>query len=116
MALGSYIAFRKCGYNFVEHLVINAFLSGQLIIIRILMFPLMYVFYYSPTLDKDILTIIENSISVLFLGLTYIQFFRTVSLFRAITKSMSAFGIYYTLLKFSYGGMWLLFTYLSNKH
>ena len=116
MALGSYIAFRKYGYNFIEHLVINAFLSGQLITIRILLFPLMYVFYYSPTLNIDIVLIAENIICFIYVILTLFQFFKSVPRLKAIVLSLSSFGIYYTLLKFSYGGMWLLFTYLSNKH
>ena len=116
MALGSYIAFRKYGYNYVEHLVINAFLSGQILILYILMFPLNYFFYFFPTLDVDILTNIESFICVIFIVLTYMQFFKTISRFKALILSLSSFGMYYTLMKFSYAGMWLLFTYLSKQH
>lgn len=43
-ALGTYIAFRKAGYNFTEHLVINTFLAGQKLLLHIALFPLYYAF------------------------------------------------------------------------
>lgn len=116
MTLGSYVAFRKYEYNFIEHLVINAFLSGQLITIRILMFPLMYIFYSSPILNIDIILYAENIICFIYVILTLFQFFKTIPRFKAIILSLSSFGIYYTLLRFSYVGIWLLFTYLSKHH
>jgi hypothetical protein len=41
-SLFSWIVFRKKGYNFIEHLVLNAFVIGQSLIIYILLFPLYY--------------------------------------------------------------------------
>ena len=49
-AVGTYIAFRKSGYNFVEHLVLNAFLTAQRLILHITAFPLFYIFNGSPSL------------------------------------------------------------------
>jgi hypothetical protein len=42
--IGTYLFFRKAGYNFVEHLVINTFLVGQRLILHIITFPLYYIF------------------------------------------------------------------------
>jgi hypothetical protein len=42
-ALGTFLAFRKKGYNFIEHLVLNAFLTGQRLVLRIVLFPFYYV-------------------------------------------------------------------------
>jgi uncharacterized membrane protein len=39
-ALASRIAFRKSGYNYVEHLVMNAFLASQRMAVHIALFPL----------------------------------------------------------------------------
>ncbi len=41
-AVGTFLAFRKRGYNFAEHLVLNAFLTGQKLLVYILAFPLTY--------------------------------------------------------------------------
>ncbi len=40
--VGTYIGFRRSGYNFIEHLIINTFLVGQRLILHIITFP----FYY----------------------------------------------------------------------
>lgn len=49
-ALGTFLAFKKQGYNFVEHLVLNAFLAGQRLILRIATFPIIYDFNGTPTI------------------------------------------------------------------
>ncbi|MCW5912906.1 MAG: DUF3667 domain-containing protein [Cyclobacteriaceae bacterium] len=49
-SLGTYIAFRKVGYNFIEHLVINSFIAGQKLIIRLITFPLFLWFSNSQNL------------------------------------------------------------------
>ncbi len=49
-SIGTYFAFRKVRYNFIEHLVINAFLTSQRLIVHILAFPLFYVFNETPQL------------------------------------------------------------------
>ncbi|MFI5150988.1 MAG: DUF3667 domain-containing protein [Bacteroidia bacterium] len=51
-AAGTWLAFRKSGYNFVEHLVIHAFLTGQRLILQILLFPLSYAFRNTKWLDN----------------------------------------------------------------
>ena len=46
-AFGTYIGFKKAGYNFVEHLVINSFLTAQRLLLRLITFPIFY--YYNNT-------------------------------------------------------------------
>ena len=41
--LSTYICFKKVGYNFMEHLVINTFLIGQRLILHIVAFPLYFI-------------------------------------------------------------------------
>jgi hypothetical protein len=43
-ALGTFITFRRQGYNWVEHLVLNAYLAGQRLVLHILAFPLVLLF------------------------------------------------------------------------
>ena len=40
--IASFLAFYKSGFNLLEHLVLNAYLSGQRLFIGILGFPLLY--------------------------------------------------------------------------
>ncbi|GAB3643714.1 hypothetical protein GCM10027423_43510 [Spirosoma arcticum] len=41
-SIGTYLCFKKIGYNFVEHLVVNAFIAGQKLIIHIVGLPFDY--------------------------------------------------------------------------
>ena len=40
--LGTYIFFRKQGYNFVEYFVLNTFKASQKLFLSIILFPLLY--------------------------------------------------------------------------
>jgi len=42
-AIGTYLCFRKGGYNFMEHLIINTFIVGQRLMLHIITFPLYYI-------------------------------------------------------------------------
>jgi hypothetical protein len=50
--IGTYLCFRKVGYNFIEHLIINTFLVGQRLILHIITFPLYYISSGTPMLIK----------------------------------------------------------------
>ncbi len=49
--LGTFLSFRKKGYNFIEHLVLNAFLTGQRLVLRIVLFPVYYALSGSSSLQ-----------------------------------------------------------------
>ncbi len=51
-ALGTYLSFKKSGYNFSEHLVLNAFLTAQRLVLRIAVFPLYYLYNETTALRK----------------------------------------------------------------
>jgi hypothetical protein len=51
-ALGTYICFKKSGYNFVEHLIINTFLVAQRLILHIITFPVLYFSSGTPMSTK----------------------------------------------------------------
>ena len=75
LALGTFIAFKKYGYNFVEHLIINTFLTGQKLIFHILLFPLVYL--YNGTEYLKNISNVENIIEFGLTAWTFIQFFGT---------------------------------------
>jgi Protein of unknown function (DUF3667) len=41
-SIGTYVMFKKVGFNYIEHLVINSFIAGQKLILHILTFPILY--------------------------------------------------------------------------
>ena len=42
--VGSFIAFKKQGYNIIEHLVLNAFLGSQRLLLRLATFPVLVIY------------------------------------------------------------------------
>jgi len=73
-AIGTYLCFRKGGYNFIEHLIINSFLVGQRLILHIITFPIYYISSGTPMLIKTdrIINLIGYALAVW----TLIQLFK----------------------------------------
>ena len=90
-ALSSRIAFWKSSYNFFEHLILNAFLFGQLIIIRLLLLPI-------ALIDLNELNRIVNvGIGIIFIALlflAYFQFFNKSNAIKTIFKTILTFVIF----------------------
>lgn len=85
--LGTYIAFKKRGYNFTEHLVLNAFLTAQRLILHIVAFPLYYIYNSKPALRtiNGVIGLIGYALVIW----TAIQFFNNSKnwlLFKSIAK------------------------------
>ncbi len=59
--LASFLAFKKQGYNFIEHFVLNAFLTGQRLMMRIATLPLLLFFTRSHNVQgfSKLLTVVE---------------------------------------------------------
>ena len=72
-AAASWLAFRKSGYNYIEHLVINAFLRGQAFIIAIALLPFIYFGIITGKLSSSIFTVLQ----IVCLFWTFLQFFNT---------------------------------------
>jgi hypothetical protein len=53
------LAFRKSGYNYVEHLIINAFLRGQAIVIAMFMLPFIYIGVLGRETSSNIVAILQ---------------------------------------------------------
>lgn len=68
-ALGSFMAFRKSGYNFVEHLVLNSFLATQKLVLQLMLFP--FVVYYSGTATIGYILSIMYLLDICLTGWTY---------------------------------------------
>ena len=94
--IGSYLSFRKAGYNFMEHLVIHTFLTGQRLLLHIFSFPLYYAFNNTPKLiitDRVI-----DVIGYLFLGWALIQFFNKMSAIQRFWKTILSLSISFFII------------------
>jgi hypothetical protein len=96
--IGTYLCFRKSGYSFVEHLIINTFLIGQRLILHIITFPLYYISNGTPMLIQAdrIITMIGYALAIW----TLIQFFKyqSKSILRTIFSLLISFLIIYLIL------------------
>lgn len=69
----SYLAFRKENLNFVKHIVLNAFVIGQKLVVNICLFPLLYIFNGTKSFSR--VTIFETLLGIGLIFWTYAQFF-----------------------------------------
>lgn len=84
--LGTYICFRKQGYNFVEYFVLNTFKASQKLFISILLFPLLYYFDGTSKISTVINSIYLFDIILIFW--TNIQFFNKMPKAKAFGLSI----------------------------
>lgn len=97
-ALGTFIAFKKGGYNFVQHLVLNAFLTVQKLILHIVAFPLLYNFSGTPALKKIVAGI--SILGFVLMTWTLIQFFDRQKQLAIFWRTILSVLIYFVLLGF----------------
>ncbi|MNK22434.1 hypothetical protein D3C87_407110 [compost metagenome] len=93
LALATLTCFAKQGYNFVEYLVLSAFITGQGLVFLILTLPLYY--YLSDTMWYMLLSSVLQL--TLFLW-TYLQFFDKLNGFRAFIQTLAALLLYIVLI------------------
>lgn len=94
--LGTYIAFRKQGYNGIELLILNTFKAGQRLLVHIAIFPLFYIYSGTPTIR--IISLIVYSIDLILIFWTNIQFFNKLSKTKAFLLSIVSHTIFLTSL------------------
>jgi hypothetical protein len=96
--IGTYLCFRKSGYSFVEHLIINTFLIGQRLILHIITFPLYYISNGTPMLTSvdRIINLIGYALAIW----TLIQLFKNQSnrILRTIFSLLISFLIIFLIL------------------
>jgi hypothetical protein len=88
-AIASRLAFRKSGYNYVEHLIMNAFLASQRMAVHILLLPLSIAFNQS-----DALLYVSTAESLIDFGLIlwgYTSFFNRYSTGKALALSILSY-------------------------
>lgn len=98
-ALGTYLAFRKWRYNYVEHFILNAFITSQNLIVHIVLFPFVYTLNGRPAL-RDFSNL-ENLIGIGLLVWVLMQFFNThkkFSIFWRTVVSLMIYGLFYAII------------------
>ena len=96
--IGTYLCFRKSGYSFAEHLILNTFLIGQRLILHIITFPLYYISNGTPMLTSvdRIINLIGYALAIW----TLIQLFKNQSkrILRTIFSLLISFLIIFLIL------------------
>ena len=96
--IGTYLCFRKSGYSFAEHLILNTFLIGQRLILHIITFPLYYISNGTPMLTSvdRIINLIGYALAIW----TLIQLFKNQSkgILRTIFSLLIPFLIIFLIL------------------
>jgi len=92
-AFGSYIAFYKQHYNFMEHLIMNAYLAGQRLFISILAFPVML--YFNQIHHLKNLTVWNLPINFALLLWAFLQVFNKVSKIKVFFLSLTAYLLFW---------------------
>ncbi len=107
-SIGSYLLFKKKGYNYAEHMVLNAYIQGQMAMIGI---PLLLISILIPT------TMLSFSLSIilsLFYGtFVFSRFFKTsvpVAFFKNLMTHLLAYSIV-MILAGVVGVIWAIWNY-----
>ena len=91
LALGSFLGFKKQGYTYVEHLVLNTYLSALRLFFSILTIP--FLIYLNNTPYLSIFSDFSDYTEVIILIWGYVQFFNRVPKLKSIPLSLLSYVI-----------------------
>lgn len=75
--IGTYVFFRKQGYNFIELLIQNTFKAGQRLFLHLALFPIIIYYNETPAINKVRLFLYLLDVALIFW--TNVQFFNKLS-------------------------------------
>jgi len=90
--LGTTIAFRKQGYNFIEYFILNTFKASQRLFFHIGTFPVLY--YFNGTSQIRIVTTVFFMFDLVLVFWTNIQFFHNLKPMKAFLLSLLSYAIF----------------------
>jgi len=88
-SLASYLAFRKSGYNYLKHIILNTYLAGQRIVVFIIALP-----FLALIKDKEVVSTVEDLETLIWISLmtwTYIQFFDNNKIFKNMLRTLLSY-------------------------
>jgi len=100
-SLASYITFIKSGYNYFEHLILNAYLTGQQAIVYMIFLPIVHMVG-----ETYLVAVIELACATSLTFWTYITFFKGYSVLSKVLLTILTYVLYFvsfTLLIFAMG-------------
>ena len=93
-SLASYLAFKKRKLSYMKHVVLNAFMLAQRLVVKILFIPLLYA--VSGTPKMNLIIGITNFIGFALMFWTLYQFFKSSNTFRTILRCILYFVLFFT--------------------
>lgn len=91
LAFAAYLIFRKQGYNLIECFVLNTFVTGQMLAIQLLFFPLSYI--YAGTSTSNLIISLIGLISYIVMAWSYIQFFNRMPKVKVIFYTFLSYAL-----------------------
>lgn len=91
--IASYRVFKKKGYNFAEHLVLNTFYRGLVLVIGLLMFPVFYINYKNGTESLKNYALISQILDFTLMYFCYSQFFNKISKLQSLGLTLLTYLI-----------------------
>lgn len=92
-AVGSFVAFRKQGYNYSEHLILNTFLASQRLLLRLAAFPLLIIFNGTEHLHSFLRFFILFDVILIIWG--YCQFFNGLKRVKSFLLTILSYLIFF---------------------
>ena len=96
LSVSTWLFFRRSGYNYVEHMVINAFLASQRVLVTVALLPFM--FAVNGTYGVVTIASLGNVASFVLFIWSMTQLFQQRSATSVAFRSMAAFGLSYVFL------------------
>lgn len=89
MSLASYQIFKKQRHNFAEHLVLNTFFIGLILVVNLLILP--FLFIYSEAEAPTRYALAQQSIFLLLMYWCYVQFFSRIAWYKTLGLTFLSF-------------------------
>jgi len=91
-SLASYVVFRKQGYNFIEHIVLNSYMASQRLILRIAIFPITK--YFTESENSKLFVDFLMLMDIVLIFWCYITFFNNLSRVKAFLYSIYSYVLF----------------------
>lgn len=94
-SLSSYLAFRRKSGNYLKHLILNAYITGQSALISMLFIPLLVMAGDNTT---NVIANVETLVRTSFLTWAYVQFFDNNRVFKNILLTILAYFYFWLMV------------------
>ncbi|MCK6608261.1 MAG: DUF3667 domain-containing protein [Flavobacterium sp.] len=91
-SIASYLVFRRQGYNFIEHFVLNTYMASQRLLLRIAIFPITK--YYTESNYNKLFVDILMLLDIVLIFWSYITFFNNLSRIKAFLYSIFSYLLF----------------------